>query len=188
MKNKNIKDILFYITLVPYMVLVFMTIYYAISGYGYNLGNTAYGVLAVGNFLRDVFSNVIGLFLNPLTLVIIILWISYQIYYFISYENNKKEINKYNKENNKKNAKNINLKKILFVISILCWIIYFASGIFAFFFGSNTGGGLFNSTVEYGMDAFLNTLFWNLILFSIIPILPISLLYIIFYIIIKKKK
>lgn len=119
MKNKNIKNVLFYIVLLPYVILLFMCIYYATIGYGYNLGNTAYGFVAVGQFLGDVFDNIINMFFNPITLCIIILWISYQIYYFISFKV---------------------IKKILFFTSILCWIIYFASGIFAFFFGSNTGG------------------------------------------------
>lgn len=81
-----------------------------------------------------------------------------------------------------------NITKIIFYISVLCWIIYFALGIFAFFFGSNTGGGLLYSTREYGMDALTHTLFWNLITFSIIPVLPISLIYIVIYIIVKKRK
>ena len=65
MKNKNIKNILFYIAVIPYIILLFMCIYYAIIGYGYNLVNTAYGFIAVGNFLGDVFSKIIKyLFFN----------------------------------------------------------------------------------------------------------------------------
>lgn len=48
--------------------------------------------------------------------------------------------------------------------------------------------GLFDHTREYGIDALLHTLFWNLLSFSIIPVLPISLLYIIIYVIVKKKE
>lgn len=186
MKNKNIKNIIFYITLVPYIVLLFVCIYYAIIGYDYNLGNTAYGFIAIGNFLVDISSNIIDFF-NPIVQCIIILWIGYQIYYLISFKSNKKENKEYTQEKNRYN-KNINFKRILFFICILCWVIYFASGIFAFFFGSNTGGGLFNSTMEYGKDALLNTLLWNLFAFSLIPVLPISLLYIIIYVIVKKKE
>ena len=189
MKNKNIKNILFYIAVIPYIILLFMCIYYAIIGYGYNLGNTAYGFIAVGNFLGDVFSKIIKyLFFNPIALCIIILWIGYQIYYFISFKSDNKEKSEYFQESNLYNKKNISFKKILFFISILCWVIYFASGIFAFFFGSNTGGGLFNPTMEYGIDALLHTLLWNLTAFSLIPVLPSSLLYIIIYVIVKKKE
>ena len=42
--------------------------------------------------------------------------------------------------------------------------------------------------MEYGMDALVHTLVLNLIGFSIIPILPISLLYIIIYVIVNKRK
>lgn len=142
MKNKNIKKTLFYIALLPYVIVLFMCIYHAIFGYnyGYNLEYTAYGIKAVSEFLIDVLVNITQLFFNPITLCIIILWIGYQIYYFISFKSNKKEKAEYFKESNVYTSKNINLKKILFFISILCWIIYFASGIFAFFFGSNTGG------------------------------------------------
>lgn len=41
--------------------------------------------------------------------------------------------------------------------------------------------------MEYGIDALLNTLFSNLLTFSFIPVLPISVLYIIIYLIIKKR-
>lgn len=88
---------------------------------------------------------------------------------------------------NKNNINKINVAKIIFYIAVLCWIIYFASGIFAFFFGSNTGGGLLYPTREYGITALKNTLFWNLITFSLIPVLPLSLIYIIIYIVVRKK-
>ena len=188
MKNKNIKNVLFYIALLPYVILLFMCIYYAIIGFDYGLGELAYGFLAVGIFLSYVYSNIIFImFFNPITLCIIILWIGYQIYYLISFKSDKKE-KVVTKECNGSTSKNINLKKILFFVSILCWIIYFASGIFAFFFGSNTGRGLFDRTMEYGIDALLHTLLFNLITFSLIPVLPISLLYIIIYWIVKKRK
>ena len=190
MENKNIKKILLYISLIPYIILIFMCICYAVVGYGYNLGNTAYGFIAVVNFLGDVYSKIIKyLFFNPVALCIIILWIGYQIYYFISFKSENKEKSKHFQENNGNNKKiYVYVKKILFFISILCWVIYFTSGVFAFFFGSNTGGGLFNPEMEYGIDALLHTLLWNLTAFSLIPVLPSSLLYIIIYIILKRKE
>ena len=48
--------------------------------------------------------------------------------------------------------------------------------------------GLFNPMMEYDMGALIDTLIWNLIAFSIIPILPITLLYIIIYVIVNKRK
>lgn len=143
MKNKKIKNILFYITLLPYVFVVFMCIYYSIAGYKYGLKleYTGYGLKAVSKFITDVYVGIMELLFNPITLCIIILWIGYLIYYFIDFKSDKKENDVvYSKESNKHIKKNINFKKIVFFISILCWCIYFASGIYAFFFGSNTGG------------------------------------------------
>ena len=185
--KKYIKNILLCVALLPYLIIIFMCMYYAITGYGYNLGNTAYGFIAIGNFLGDV---LLDLWLdNPnITIPIIVLWIGYQIYYFITFERKKKEDKTTLREHSKNTSKNINYKKIVFYISIGCWCLYFASGIFAFFFGSPTGGGLFNPEIEYGMEGLVHTLILIGVAFSVIPILPISLLYIIIYIIVNKRK
>ena len=140
--KKHIKNILLGIALLPYIIIMIMCIYYAIIGYGYNLGNTAYGFIAIGNFLGDVFGIILNLWLdNPIiSIPITILWIGYQIYYFITFERKKKENKMMLKENTKNTSKNVNLKKIVFYISVGCWFLYFASGIYAFFFGSSVGG------------------------------------------------
>lgn len=168
MKNKTIKDIIFYIALIPYAVLVFMCIYYAIAGYGYNLGKAAYGLVAIGKFLPEVFSDILNMCLEPVPLCILVLWVGYQLYYFISFKSNKKVSGVQGE--NAKGSKKISIRKILFWISIACWVSYFASGL------------------ANGMDAFADTLLWNLIVFSVIPILPVSLLYIIIYVIVKMKE
>lgn len=168
MKNKTIKDILFYIALIPYAVLVFLCIYYAIVGYGYKLGKTAYGFEAIGNFLPDVFSDILDKCLEPVPLCILVLWGGYQLYYFISFKSAKKV--PMVQEENEKVSKKISLRKILFWISIACWVAYFASGF------------------ANGMDALADTLLWNLIVFSVIPILPITLLYIVIYVIVNLKE
>ena len=123
--KKYIKNILLCIALLPYLIIIFMCIYYAITGYGYNLGNTAYGFIAIGNFLGDV---LLDLWLdNPIiTIPITVLWIGYQIYYFITFERKKKENKTTLRENTKNTSKNINYKKIVFYISIGCWCLYFA--------------------------------------------------------------
>lgn len=196
MKNKNIKKALFYITLIPYIILLFMCVYCAIIGYGWDLGKKAYGVIAIGNFLSYVYSDLIlgALFSYPIiTLCISILWIGYQIYYFISYKRNKNEKSVSFKEDDNYSKKSINFKKILFFICIICWIMYFAFGIFSFFFGVSAGG-IFGTEMEtiYGIEALKYTLFWTLIGFSLVPVLPFSLIYIIIYVIVnfysKKKK
>jgi len=168
MKNKTIKDNIFYITLIPYAVLAFMCIYYAIAGYGYNLGKTAYGFLAIGNFLPEVFSDIFDMCLEPVPLCILVLWVGYQLYYFISFKSNKKVPGA--QDENEKVSKKISVRKIIFWISIACWVAYFASGF------------------ANGMDALADTLLWNLFVFSVIPILPITLLYIIIYVIVNLKE
>lgn len=122
--KKYIKNILLCIALLPYLIIIFMCIYYAITGYGYNLGNTAYGFIAIGNFLGDV---LLDLWLdNPIiTIPITVLWIGYQIYYFITFKKSNKE--------NENPVKKINLRKILFYIAIVCWCLFFIDGIFIFF-------------------------------------------------------
>lgn len=188
MKNKSLKDILFYITLIPYVAFVIMCIYYAVAGYDDFIRGSVYGIDAAWGFMVEIFANVMFIFLKPIEFCLFFLWIGYQIYYFITYMKNKKESIIGNQQSDKNNHEEIGVKQILYYVSILCWAIYFASGIFAFAFGSNTGGGLLDSTREYGIDALTHTLFWNLLTFSIIPILPISLLYIIIYLIVKKRE
>ena len=194
MKNK-VENVLLCIFLIPYIIILIMCIYYGITGYGYCLdGNTAYGFIAIQNYFKqEVFIHLISLFLwNPIIIVIILVWVCYQLCYrmynFITVKGNNKEGSENYKDDKNSKNKSINLKKIIFFISISCWIIYLASGIFAFVFGSNTGDGYFPQTMEYGMNALLKTLFLNLICFSFIPVLPISLMYIIIYLVFGKAK
>ena len=168
MKSKGIKNAIFCIAMIPYAVLVIMCIYYAIVGYGYNLGKTAYGIVAIGNFLPDIFSDILDKCLEPLPLCAVVLWVGYQLYYFISFKSNKKVPAVQGED--EKVSKKISIRKILFWISIACWVAYFASGL------------------ANGMDALADTLLWNLFVFSVIPILPITLLYIIIYVIVNLKE
>ena len=77
------------------------------------------------------------------------------------------------------------MKKIFFVISIACWIIYFIIGIHAYFTGIDTG--LFYTNMVYGMEAFKSALVLYGFAFSFIPVLPITLIYIIIYLVVKHK-
>lgn len=179
-KTTKIKKILFYICLIPYIWILLQCIYYCFAGYGYELGKTAHGFVAITNFLGEAFGEVSFFLMDNLAfLILAIIWIGYQFYYLLTYK--KESISKIEKR------KKWNVKKILFILSITCWIIYFASGIYAFFFGSMTGGGLFNPTMEYGFAALTSTLFWNLLAFTYIPVLPITLIYIIIYLVINRK-
>ena len=136
------KKILLYVTFIPYIYIIFMCIYHSIFGFDFTmLDETDYGLEAIGDVLGDFCWEFVEAVCNPLKCILVILWVGYQIYYFVSY---KKEEN----ENKKSFSKKINfdkIKKALFYISILCWILYFLSGIFAFFFGSATGGRTFRT-------------------------------------------
>lgn len=179
-KTKKIKKIVLYICLLPYIWILIQCIYYGFVGYGYELGKTAHGLVAITNFLGEAFGDVSFFFLDyPAFLFLVIIWISYQLYYFVSYK--KEDVSKTGKE------RKWNLKKILFILSITCWLLYFLSGIYAFFFCSMTGGGIFNPTMEYGFTALRAPLLTNILVFSYIPILPITLIYIIIYLIINRK-
>lgn len=165
------KKTMLYISFFPYIYLIFSSLYYAIFGYTYNNANakTIYGIEAFFDnivnrfwFKNFIMFNFIGFFC--------VCCIGYQIWFFI----------------NVKNKKKLNIKKTLFIISLASWIIYFLSGIYAIFFGYKSGW--FYKTTIYGFEAFKEAIFWNLITFSIIPILPITLIYIAIYLISKMRQ
>lgn len=141
--------------------------------------------------IKDILGNIMMIFLEPIDFCLFFAWVGYQIYYFVTYKKRKKEENENYQQNDgvilKSSNKKIGVKQILYYVSLACWGIYFASGIFAFFFGSNTGGGLFSHYREYGFEAMFHTWFWALVSFSMIPVLPITLVYIIIYLVVKKR-
>ena len=145
MENENkkyIKHILFAISLLPYAILLYMCICYAIGGYrAPGEEEFVYGFQAIGNVLSNVFFMwFITFALLPYSLpivLIICLWIGYQIYYLITFRKSKnKSVNENENENkmeNRNTVKSVNLSKILFYIAIARWCLYFIEGIFIFF-------------------------------------------------------
>ena len=166
--NLKLKKYIFYISLLPYAYVIVGSLYYAVFGYTYtSIGESIYGIEAflvyiIHRFWFDNFImfNLIGLFCTCC--------IVYQIWYFLSSKSRKTSL-----------TSRLNIKKILFVISLISWIIYFLLGVYASFVGYKTG--FFNTTTVYGLEAFKNAMFWNLLMFTYIPILPITLIYIIVY-------
>ena len=144
--KKHIKNVLLGIALLPYIIIMIMCIYYAITGYSIEFYGikTYYGLYAIGEFLSDVLGEIIDSVsdfpTNLIIIPIIILWIGYQIYYFITFKRIRKENKTEIKGNHRNISKKITVRKIIFYICIACWGLYFASGIYAFFFGSSTGG------------------------------------------------
>ena len=56
-------------------------------------------------------------------------------------------------------------------------------GIYSFFFGCYKE--VAGTTIIYGVEALKVTLLWNLYIFSIIPILPVTIIYIIIYLLVN---
>ena len=189
MENKSekyVKRILLCIAFIPYIILICACLYYAINGYGYydnNFRLPVYGLGAIENYLRNLLEGWSNLLVMFVVFPIIFLWIGYQIYHRVIKEN-KKEL----KDNNKDTSKSIKFKKIIFYICIGCWCLYFASSIFVFFFGFNAYGTIAREEFAYGTRGMLMALFLAGRALSIIPVLPISLLYIIIYVIVNRRK
>lgn len=145
MENENkkcIKHILFGISLLPYAILIYMCICYAIGGYrAPGEEEIIYGFQAIGSLLSNVFFMWFITFATlPYSLpivLIICLWIGYQIYYLITFKKSKSETeNKIeNKTENKteNTIKKTNFRKILFYIAIAYWCLFFVRGILIFF-------------------------------------------------------
>ena len=177
MKKQKIKKIIFYITLLPYFIIALKCINYSIIGYKIDSELVYFGLDAIKYFFNDIQYSLTGIIFKPYIGILFLLWVGYQMFYIVTFNKNTNQINR-----------KITFKKIFYYISILCWIIYFASGIKAFFFGYDITGLLGDPQIIYGVDALLNILFLNLIKYCFfIPILPCSLLYIIIYKIKNKK-
>lgn len=135
MENENrkyIKTILFGISLLPYAILLYMCICYAIGGYRSPDGEEIiYGFQAIGNLLNNVFFMWFITFATlPYSLpvvLIICLWIGYQIYYLITFKKSETE----NKIEN--TIKKTDFRQILFYMAIICWCLFLAYGIPIFF-------------------------------------------------------
>lgn len=149
MENENrkyIKAILFGISLLPYAILIYMCICYAVGGYRSPDGEEIiYGFQAIGNLLYNVFFMWFITFASlPYSLpivLIICLWIGYQIYYLITFKKSKSksEIENESDSENKNTVKNTNFSKLLFYMAIIGWCLCFAQGIPIFFSNIMTG-------------------------------------------------
>jgi hypothetical protein len=178
LERVKLKKVILFISLLPYVYLILSSLYYAVFGYTYNFAGaeTIYGSRAfldkiINRFWFDNFImfNFIGLFCTCC--------IAYQIYYLINIQRKKTPV---------LSKRRLNIKKILFITSILTWIMYFLSGIYALFFGYKSEM-FFSTNIYHGFEAFRMAMIWNLVAFTFIPILPITLIYILAYLISKKR-
>lgn len=141
MENENkkyIKHIVFAISLLPYAILLYMCICYAIGGYRHpGEEEIIYGFQAIGSLLSDVFFMWFITFATlPYSLpmvLIICLWIGYQIYYLITIKKSKSETENKIENKTENTVKKANFRQILFYIAIVCWCLVFMRGILIFF-------------------------------------------------------
>ncbi len=109
-----------------------------------------------------------------LATLILVVCVTYQIYYIMSLK-----------------AKKVGAAGVIFSVAIACWIVYLLEGVNAFFFGTaiNEGGWFEREMVTYyGFEAMKYDMGFLGEFFSLyVPILPISLIYIIIYTIYKIK-
>ena len=153
MKDKKYKIIL-YVSLIPYLIVLLISLYHSIFGYHLsNLGKNHYGIDAFLDSINNIWFEILG---SPILIILFILLVLYQITYFIT------------------NSK-LGFKKILLYLSILCWALYILSGIYHMIFGYCEG--FFTCTNVYGIKALTSSLFWYGLAFTIIPVLPLTLIY-----------
>ena len=185
MKKYNVKKFVLYISFIPYIYAIVMSVFYAFFGYDY-YGDTYYGLDSLSRFWSDI---IFEFMITP-KVVILAVCIIYQIYYFIMGKRKEKRIKQDEETGEEVVEEEADLKaekrrKVLYIISWGCWGLYLLTGVYAFFFGYSTG--IFKKTMIYVFEALSEVLFWNIIIFSVIPILPISTIYIVIYHINKLK-
>jgi len=158
----NNKKVWLIISLAPYLYAVIYSIVLAAAdSYGKAISTVfesfinELGFRFIDDFLLGIFEK------NPLSIFFIIALV-YQIWFITQ---------------SKISFGKIKLSKILLILSIICWSLYFIYPIFAYFYGFSYT--FFTTSTDYGFEAVKSSLIWNLIKFSIIPVLPISLIIII---------
>ena len=192
---KRIKNIIFLLCMIPYIFFIVMCIKAAIFGYNnVDYREPYYGFIAIGEYASYFGGEILDFCFMPLNCCMFFSWIAYQIYFIITYEK-KYKVAKDNEQNEKREednkgtqVKKLGARRVIFFISIGCWALYLLTSIGAIFFGTSTGGGLFDSYREYGIEGMKSALFWNGLALTIIPVLPCSLIYIIIYMIVNRKK
>lgn len=153
---------LFYLTFIPYLIFIIYCIYSLITGAN---SNSEHIFKYIINTLTNSLANVeeFLMFDNRVLGFLLVIIIIYHIWCIVGILGNK-------------------LKNTFLIISILSWGTYFIYCFQTYFTGFSF---LFHTS--YGWEAVASSLLIVLIYFSLIPILPITLIYIIFYIIKSKK-
>lgn len=179
------KKIILYISFAPYIYILFNLIYVAFFGYGYNLGQKAYSIIAMGNWLSSFAENL--LFFNfDLINITFSLCIIYQFIYLISYFTTKKQ----SIIGNNDSKVRLDISKGIFIVSLIFWVLLLLYLVYSMIFGIEQIQICFancSKNIVYGVDAFYQFLF-ILFMLCIIPIIPTVVIYDLIYVVIRKKK
>lgn len=183
MKQKvNKYEVVFLISLIPYILLVFKLLGVAIFGYGYNLGDTAYGIVAIGEWFNYFFSEYWVVFkIKPLHILFICCLI-YQIIYFIKLRHISNK-----KHESKDQIKKYDKTKIIFILSFIPYIVLILFTIYSAIFGFRYSF-FTTSTVVYGIEAIKAIMLFYGVGFCIIPVFPTCIVYQIIYLVLNKKR
>lgn len=109
----------------------------------------------------------------------------FQIVWLVNYIVHKKSIKKY-EETEKQKESESKVKTVLFILSFLPITLIVLYSLYCMFGGYETG--LFNTYTVYGSQAFIEAFLWTCLIFTIIPILPLMLVWQIVYIFRKTGK
>lgn len=179
------KKIILYISFIPYIYLLINIIYVSLFGYGYNLGQKAYSIIAIGNWLSDFKESFLFFELNLIN-ISFSFCIIYQFFYLINSFTTRKESIKEEKNSKAK----FDISKGIFIVTLILWILLILYLIYSMTFGIEQIQICFGNcskNIVYGLDAFYQFLF-ILLMLCIIPIIPTIVIYDLIYIIVRKKK
>lgn len=177
--KENLKKILLYFSTIPFIFAFCKATYHLLVGYCYETKICIYGFKAFFEVLADI---VLNCTTNIGILFIYVVSLGYQIYYLIDVNNKLLKINF------KCKKLNLDYKKILFYISFIPLVYILVHGIISAIFGYKIGF-IYYSYI-YGVDAFFDSVIMDSLTLSFIPVLPISIIYIIIYtvIMVRNKK
>ena len=159
------KKVILYVTLLPYIFAFFYGLYHAVMGYKFNLTGweTVYGLDAFMEAVLHLWDEIV-LSVNGCAFVGLAGCVAYQIWFFLSRAKRK---NKFH------------LPFMLLLISCIVLCIPFLYGLRAYFVGESVG--IMAGELVYGIAAVQRAMFWCTIALCVVPVLPLSILYLLLY-------
>ncbi|MCL1866709.1 MAG: hypothetical protein FWF82_04800 [Oscillospiraceae bacterium] len=190
MKKLNNYKIAFLFSLVPCVVFLFVVTVVAISGYGYNMGRHAYGMVAVGNWLGNIGDYWFDFNIRH---IIIFTCLIYQTTYILALRSLPYKENHQTGIGVKSNRKTGKAAKIFLWLSFVPYAFVILMSICSAIFGTREWAALFGEgRLIYGFEALQQDIFLLTAALTIVfPVIPICLVYQIVYLtvkIVKKRK